>query len=98
MTNGDVTLLWDDDIAAWVAHYTRRRYRFLLSDGQTIDVVAYRDDSLLRGQVLIIADRQRNKGRTKGQAPEQAELRIEGFARLPDVEEPQLWDPASTRP
>lgn len=35
-----------------VAEYASTRYRFLLSDGSTVDVVALADDSTLRGEVL----------------------------------------------
>lgn len=36
----------------WVAHYEHAVYRFLLDDGRTADVIAFRDDSDLRAAVL----------------------------------------------
>jgi hypothetical protein len=53
--------------ATWPQH----RYRFLLSDGSTLDVVTPRDDSELRSAILAY---------TKVD-------RIEGCARLPDPDQ-----------
>lgn len=36
----------------YLAEYQWHRYRFLLTDGRTVDVWAIRDDSDLRGAVL----------------------------------------------
>lgn len=46
-----ITKLVDGDGIA-IAEYPWKVYRFLLDDGRTVDVVAVRDDSDLRGLVL----------------------------------------------
>lgn len=45
-------------IAVWVKH----RYRFLFSDGRTLDVTSDRDDSDLRRAVLTYAKAERIEG------------------------------------
>lgn len=84
-----VTLVWSGDLKAYTAEYDHRRYRFLMSDGRTIDVIGFHDDHYLRQEVLAVAERTRARGK-KG------ELRIEGHVCLPEVEEPELWEEAST--
>jgi hypothetical protein len=57
-----------------IAGYPWKVYRFLLSDGRTLDVTAIRDDSDLRGAVLEF---------TKAE-------RIEGVATIKEVEPPAM--------
>jgi hypothetical protein len=45
-----------------VVEYPWHRYRFLLSDGRTLDVVAIRDDSTLRELVLQHTKAERIEG------------------------------------
>jgi hypothetical protein len=56
-----VTLKEDDGLL--IAVYPWKLYRFLLSDGRTLDVKAVRDDSDLRGEVVKLT-----KGRIEGVA------------------------------
>lgn len=48
-----------------VAVYETHLYRFLLSDGNTLDVKAYRDDSDLRAAVLAHTKAERIAGVTE---------------------------------
>jgi len=61
-------VLEDDGTGVLVASYTWKLYRFLLSDGRTVDIKAIRDDSDLRATILEV---------TKVE-------KIEGMARVPD--------------
>jgi hypothetical protein len=52
--------------AVWV----KRRYRFMFSDGSTLDVIADRDDSDLRGAVLAYTKAERIEGTATLPLPE----------------------------
>lgn len=43
-----------DDAGTYVAHYHRKLYRFMLSDGSTVDAWALMDDSWLRAAVVAL--------------------------------------------
>lgn len=68
VTEGD-----DEHLVAW---YRTQRYRILLSDGRTVDVMAHRNDSDLMGAVL---DRVGAKG----------DVRVVGVATVEDGPEVQ---------
>jgi len=60
-----------------VVTWPAKRYRFLLSDGRVVDVVAQRDDSDLRAVLLAFVHKA--DGLTKAAAND---LRIEGVAEV----------------
>lgn len=56
----------------WVVHYEHTVYRFLLDDGRTVDVIAFRDDSDLRAAVLERTGAARIEGVARVQAEAEA--------------------------
>jgi hypothetical protein len=64
--------------ASYTVDYRWTTYRFLLSNGNTIDVSAVQDDSWLRQEVLKIAN-----GKTKATDSTKFEVTICGVARVP---------------
>ena len=52
-----------------VAHWPTYMIRFLLSDGRTVDVATYRDDSDLRGALLDYTKVERIEGSTRLTVP-----------------------------
>lgn len=66
-----------------IAEYHWTHYRFMFTDGQTLDVVAVRDDSDLRGAIL-----EHHYGKTINDPKDGG---IAGVARLPvDIPSPQV--------
>ena len=56
-----VTLTLQDD-GSYIAKWPTLRYRFLLSDGRTVDIATSRDDSDLRAAVLTTTGAERIEG------------------------------------
>ena len=77
--------------AGYVAVYEWRTYRFLLSNGNTIDVRAVTDDSVLRGEIVKIAN-----GKTKITENTKIDIIISGSATLPEPEA-QAQQPAPAK-
>lgn len=65
----------DEPDGTLVAVYRMTWYRFLISGGRTLDVLAARDDAELRGAVLDYLDAEQG-------------ARVEGVARIVDDEAP----------
>lgn len=80
MTN-IIRLVQDGDVH--VADYKWQTYRFLITDGRTIDVRAVHDDSWLRAEVVKLAN-----GLTKYTENTKVELRIEGSTIVPEPAPP----------
>jgi hypothetical protein len=70
-----VTIEQDND-GVYVAHYGWQTYRYLMNDGRLCDVVALRDDSDLRQQVV----------KTMAEGRDIEGVAIEGVACLGEAE------------
>lgn len=70
-----------DELVDFAAEEHPKRYRYLISDGRTIDVVTHRvDGSGVRGDVLAwLSDKAKKAGVTK---EERDAIKIEGAATL----------------
>ena len=76
---------------SYEAQYEWRTYRFLLSNGNTIDVRGVTDDSTLRGEVIKLVN-----GKTKVTENTKIDIIISGSATLPEPEA-QAQQPAPAK-